>query len=268
MPAKLASILAILLAGTAVCQAGLSHEQILDLFNQANQAFHLANTQADAAGREPYYVKAILAYEKIVQDGSIHNAKLYYDLANAYLLKGDVGQAILNYRRAEQLDAGDRNIQKNLAFARSRRIDAIAAKTEQQVLETLLFWHYDLGIRTRILAACAALAVGCLGMTVMVWRGAGSLRVATVVLSGIATVCLATSVVVEVRTKAAVQQGVITAAEVAARQGDGPNYPESFKAPLHSGTEFRLIEKRPGWLHIRLSDGSDTWIVDNAAALI
>jgi hypothetical protein len=263
-----ASILGILLAVAVPCRAGLSHEQIVDLFNQANQAFRIANTQPDAAGREPYYDKAILAYEKIIQDGSIHNAKLYYDLANAYLLKGDVGQAILNYRRAEQLDAGDRNIQKNLAFARSRRVDAIAAKTEQQVLETLLFWHYDLGIRSRILAACAALAAGCLGLTVMVWRPVRSLWVAVVVLSGIATVCLAISVGVDVLTKTGVRQGVITAAEVAARQGDGPNYPESFKAPLHSGTEFRLIEKRPGWLHIRLSDGSDTWIVDNAAALI
>ncbi len=268
MTRRLVSILGFLLAGAATCHAGLSHEQALDLFNQANQAFRSANTQTDAAGRLLSYEKAILAYEKIVREGSIHNAKLCYNLANAYLLKGDVGQAILNYRRAEQLDGGDRNIQKNLAFARSRRVDTLAVKTEQQVLETLLFWHYDLGVRTRILAACAAMAVACLGLTVMVWRGAKSVWVAVVVLSGIATVCLVGSVAVDVRAKAGVQEGVITAAEVAARQGDGPNYPESFKAPLHSGTEFRLIEKRPGWLHIRLSDGSDTWIADNAAALI
>ena len=62
--------------------------------------------------------------------------------------------------------------------------------------------------------------------------------------------------------------GVITAPEVVARQGDGPNYPESFKDPLHAGTEFDLLERRSGWYHIRLSDNSDGWIPDNSAGLI
>ena len=155
----------------ASTRAGLTHPEALDLFRQANEAFRSANAQADPAIRQPLYDKAVLAYEKIIQDGPIRNARLYYNLANAYLLKGDLGQAILNYRRAEQLDGSDGNIRKNLAFARSRRVDTIAVKTEQQVLQTLLFWHYDLGIRTRVLAGCVALAVACLGLTVMIWRG-------------------------------------------------------------------------------------------------
>jgi len=62
--------------------------------------------------------------------------------------------------------------------------------------------------------------------------------------------------------------GVITARQIVARQGDGQNYPASFKEPLHAGTEFDLLERRVGWLHIKLSDDSDTWIPDNSAELI
>jgi SH3-like domain-containing protein len=56
--------------------------------------------------------------------------------------------------------------------------------------------------------------------------------------------------------------------EVIAYQGDGQNYPPSFKAPLNAGTEFELIERRPGWFHIKLADGSEGWISQTSAELI
>jgi len=74
-------------------------------------------------------------------------------------------------------------------------------------------------------------------------------------------------VVLETRARARRVCGVITTEKVVARQGDGRNYPESFKDPLHAGTEFDLLERRGGWLHIRLVDNSDAWIPDNAAGL-
>jgi len=252
----------------ANASAGMGRQQIADLFSQANEAFRKANTQGDPAIQQPLYDKAILNCQKIVQDGHVHNAKLYYNLANAYLLKGDIGQAILNYRRAEGLDGGDANIQKNLAFARSRRIDQVPVKTEQQVMRTLLFWHYDLATKTRLLGTHLAMAAVCLSLTVMVWRGRSSPAILAAVIAAILVVCLAGSVSVEVLHKAGKAYGVITAGKVVARQGDGPNYPESFTAPLHAGTEFELIERRPGWLHIRLTDDRDTWINDAVAELI
>ena len=55
-------------------------------------------------------------------------------------------------------------------------------------------------------------------------------------------------------TQAARISGVITADEVIARQGDGRSYEPSFKEPLHTGTEFDLLERRSGWFHIKLAD--------------
>jgi len=251
-------------------KADPSKDRLIDLFDQANQAFRQANATTDSDEAGKLYEKAILSYESIISQGRIQNAKLFYNLGNAYFLKEDIGKAILNYRRAERLDGSDRDIRKNLEFARSRRIDKITPKTQERVLETLFFWHYDFSLRTKFTLACLFFAAACICVTAIIWLGRirrGGLTAAAVV-AGVLMLCFAVSVAVESRHATAVVCGVITAQEVVARQGDGQSYPESFKDPLHSGTEFDLLEHRPGWLYIELPDDSDGWIPDNCAELI
>jgi hypothetical protein len=268
---KIAITLFVLLASgiNANAENQLSREQTYSLFEQANQAFRQANSTTDNPQKaEKLYETAILNYEKIINDGQIKNAKLYYNLGNAYLLKGDLGRAILNYRRASQLDKADANIQKNLAFARSRRIDKVTVKTEKKVLQTMFFWHYDFPLRTRFFVTCFCFAVVCITLTFMIWFGKSAPAATTSVIAGILVICFLGSVIVEARQQGSRVCGVIIADSVVARQGDGQNYPVSFKDPLHTGTEFDLLEQRPGWLHIRLSDDSDGWIPDTSADLI
>jgi len=266
---RVLSILLFFFCLAPTAKAALSKEKTTSLFNQANGSFREANSitnDPNQAGR--LYENAILNYEKIINEGGIRNPKLYYNLGNAYFLKEDLGRAILNYRRAEELDKADANIQKNLAFARSRRIDKVTVKTEKRVLQTLFFWHYDFSIKTKFLLTCLCFAILCVSLTFMTWRGKAAPWIAAMVICGLLSVCFLTSVILETQARSYHVFGVITADEVVARQGDGPNYPESFKDPLHAGTEFDLLERRSGWFHIRLSDNSDGWIPDNAAELI
>ena len=253
----------------APCRSAMPKEQVYSLFTQANQFFREANTTTNEPDKaQKLYEKAILNYEKIISDAGIKNPKLYYNLANAYFLKEDIGRAILNYRRAENLDKADTNIQKNLAFARSRRIDKVPTKPEKRILETLFFWHYDFSIRTKFLITCICSAIVLISLIWMLWRGKSAGAVAITVIFGLLMVCFLASVVVEARSRANTICGVITADQVVARQGDGPNYPASFKDPLHAGTEFDLVEKRPGWFHVTLSNDNDGWIPDNTAEII
>jgi hypothetical protein len=296
------------------------------LLQEANAAFQGANAASHPDAAKPLYDKAILRYEKIIDQGGIQNAKLYYNLANAYLLKEDLGRAILNYRRAARVARASRPcsffqgrdaratlpIRKNLAFARSRRVDKVETSAEKRVRETLFFWHYDFSLPTKSLLACLFFAALCTALTVTIWSGnsksearnpkpipnpkdqtlapsRGPFRIsdfgpsslfriskfeirnsspAAAVLSAVLLVCLLTSILVETKREAQTRYGVITAAQVVARQGDGPNYPPSFKDPLHAGLEFELIEHRPGWWHIQLSDGADAWIPDDTAGLV
>lgn len=247
----------------------LSAERIYSLFNQANEAFRRANSITNDPGQAArLYETAILCYEKIINDGGIKNPKLYYNLGNAYFLKEDIGRAILNYRRAGRLDKSDANIQKNLSFARSRRIDKVGLQTEKRVLQTLFFWHYDFSIKTKFVLSCVFFAILCISLTIILWFGRNAPATTTAVICGILLACFIVSVVLDARSQKRMVCGVITAEEVVARQGDGQNYAASFKAPLHTGTEFDLLERRAGWFHIRLFDGSEGWIPETGAELI
>jgi tetratricopeptide (TPR) repeat protein len=249
--------------------AALSKQDAYSLLSQANQLFREANAASDEPNQaRRLYERAILNYEKIISEGPIRNSKLFYNLANAYFLKEDLGRAILNYRRAEKLDKADTNIQKNLAFARSRRIDKVDVAAEKRVLETLFFWHYDFSSNTRFLIACICFGLVSVSLTIMIWRGKSAPGIVMAVIGGLLTVCFLASVILDARSQSQTACGVVTADEVVARQGDGPNYPESFKEPLHAGTEFDLMERRPGWFQIRLSDGSTGWIPDDSAEMI
>jgi tetratricopeptide (TPR) repeat protein len=247
----------------------LLENDIYSVFAQANDAFRQANSLTnDPAGAQQLYNKAILLYEKIINQGKIQNAKLYYNLANTYLLNEDIGRAILNYRRAEMLDDSNVDIKKNLAFARSRTIDKVPVTAEKKVLQTLFFWHYDFSLRTKFILTCIFIAGLCIALTYMIWIGRSLTPVVISVILAVVTISFLLSIIIESGDRTTTVYGVITVEQVIARQGDGMNYPESFKDPLHAGTEFKLAESRPGWFHIILSDGSNGWIADNSAELI
>jgi tetratricopeptide (TPR) repeat protein len=259
----------LLVAATASAEEKLSKNEIAALFNKANDAFRQANSvTGDPAKAADLYEKAILGYEKIINEGRIRNPKLYYNLANACLLHGDVGKAILNYRRAQNLDKSDSDIQKNLSFARARRTDTVELKTEKQILHTLAFWHYDFSIRTKFAFASLSFGICCLALTAIIWLGRRALFTTIVVVSAVFFACFFGSLIIENYNKAANQSGVIISPEVVAYQGDGQNYPPSFKEPLHAGTEFDLIERRPGWFHIKLANDTGGWILQSSADLI
>jgi len=270
----IARLLLMLFSGllfAASCPAAetLSKEQTYSLFTQANDAFRQANAvTGDPAKADSLYEKAVLGYEKIINQGRVRNPKLYYNLANAYLLRDDLGKAILNYRRGELLDKSDSDIQKNLAFARSKKIDKVETKTETRILMTLFFWHYDLSMRVKFTIACACFAVFCIALTLAIWLGRRALLTVISSVSAVILFCLVVSLAVDGYRQSNEFEGVIVSPEVIAYQGDGSNYPQSFKGPLHAGTEFELIERRTGWFHVKLADDSDGWIPQSAAELI
>jgi hypothetical protein len=257
---------AIFFTVTTSAKTVLPKDQLSAMYSQANQNFRQANSAKDPEQAKKLYEKAILDFERIIEQGRVKNSKLYYNLANAYFLNDQLGKAILNYRRAEKLNSTDENIQKNLAFARSKRIDKIPVKTEKRVLQTLFFWYYDFSIKTKFLLTCIFFGIACLCAAGMIWFGRNGPLMTITIVCCVLTVCFLASVLVE--SDSSKVCGVVIAKEVVARQGDGQNYPPSFKEPLHEGTEFDLLEKRPGWLHIKLSDDSDGWIPDTAADLI
>jgi len=238
------------------------------LYEQANKDFSQANKIPNPNDSQKLYEQAILGYEKIIEQGGIKNAKLYYNLGNAYLLKDNIAKAILNYRRAQILDSSNPDIYKNLNFARSRRVDNIPVSVEKRVLERLFFWHYDFSIKTKFIIGGIFFALLCLWLVLRIWLAKWHAGMAVCIISIVLALSMVTSIFIEYHGQSVKRSGVITIEKVIARQGDGDNYPQSFDEPLHAGLEFDLLEHRSGWLHIQLSNGHDAWIPEQSAELI
>jgi len=249
--------------------ASLSAGQAADLFSQGKQFFRQAN---DLAAKDPdkardLYLKAAMRFERISSEGGVRNGKLYYDIGNAYFRMGDVGRAILYYRRAALFIRNDANLRQNLSYARSRRVDRIEEKQETKVLKTLFFWHYDLSSKVRLTLFTIFFAALFVVASVRLFVHRAGLVWLLVFCGGMAALLFGSLLAEEIAGARDIS-GVILSPEVVARKGDGETYQPSFKEPLHAGTEFKLIEDRKDWFWIELADGRRCWVPARTVGIV
>ena len=262
-------LLTVALAQTPLT-AQLSETDLGSLNSQASAFFTEANNLIKTNALQAYelYDKSILRYQKIIDEGHIENVYLYYNIANAYLMKHDLGNAILNYRRGEILDPTYTDLIKNLNYARLQRKDNIPVTTEKKILQTLFFWHYDLSRKVKFLLVTSTWIVLCLLFTISLYKRKTRFLRLLCLLLAITIVSFSISLTIDLLGHRNNIEGVILTDSVIVRQGDGRNYPPSFEQPLHSGTEFKVIDQRPDWLHIKLANSNDTWIHRSHTGLI
>lgn len=263
--AGLGLLLGAVLYSPAAAQV-LTYAQQLVVLEQANRAFEQASTSTDPQTARSQYQQAMAGYEQLIA-AEVHNAKLYYNLGNTYFRLNDIGQAIVQYRRGLRLEPGNRQLQANLRYARSRRMDHIEASSQRALLRQLLFWQDDLGLQAQwALALLGYLLAWGGAFALLRWRQP-SLRWGAV---GAALCCLVfagSSFMIHTQ-HTAQRAGVIIADEVIARKGNGDSYAPQFQQPLHAGTEFTVLEERGFWLAIQLENGTSGWIRRESAALL
>lgn len=220
-----------------------------------------------SATNETMYAEAAKQYEFLLEEEGIRNGFLFYNAGNSWFMSGDVGRAILNYRRAELFLPNNADLKHNLKAAHDLCADLIPPKEPHPLAARLLGWHLNSStlVRWWLFAACWLLFWGA-----WVWMTRTSnkdARIAALV-AGILSALLLGSLVTESILNQKAQPGVITSGEVLARKGDNEMYAPAFMEPLHSGTEFKELEKRGNWRHIRLADGQTCWIPEDAAETI
>lgn len=263
------ALAALMLGAWAPAAAALDRDEAEALLFEANRFFDEGNalTAEDADAAQAAYEKAIMRYERIIEEGDVHNGRLYYNLANAYFMVEDLGRAILNYRRAAQYIPNDPNLQRNLDYARRQRMDRFEESDQGRALRTIFFWHYDvpMGARSVLLVVLLGAAWAAASARLFVPRGA---LTGAALVFGAAGLMFLGSVVVESWRLANDQSGVVLAESVDARTGNAESYEQAFDQPLHAGTEFRLIETRGDWRYIALPGGRTCWIPSSAAALV
>jgi hypothetical protein len=250
-------------------RASLSAVEKKELYNQGTQYFHQAAeiNDSDPAGARDLYAKALLRFNRLVEEGGVKNGKLFYNIGNIHFLLDDIGRAILNYRQAEHYIPNDPNLAKNLAYARSMRHDKLEGKDKEKILQTLFFFHYDLGTKARlILFAIFYISFWIFtGLKIFSHRPFTSWGLGVTLLF---TMLFGSSLFMESHLATMNHIGVIIAPEVIGRQGDAESYQPSFEEPLHAGTEFTLLEDRGAWWQIELPDGRSSWILAKSGELV
>ncbi len=249
--------------------AQLSDQETSDLFSQAKDFFRQADNIAasDTEKAKDLYLKSVMRFERIIKEGNIHNGKLYYNAGNAYFRINDLGHAILYYRRAMQYMPDDPNLKQNIEYARGIRFDKIEEQQKTKVFKTLFFWHYDLSVQTRMILFELSFFLIWLFASIRLYVKKSFLNRA-VISSAVFFILMLISVGTDVVNIRKNRPGVIIAPEVYARKGNSSTYEKSFKEPLHSGTEFILIEERKNWYHIKLLDSRTCWVPEADVNLV
>ncbi|MBT8041722.1 MAG: hypothetical protein KJN98_00975 [Pontiella sp.] len=231
------------------------------------QTLENAHGMFRSATNAAMYAEAAKQFEYLVHEENIVNGHLFYTLGNSWFMAGDVGRAILNYRRAEQHVPNSEDVHHNLNAALALRTDLIPQQDPHPFAASVLGWH------TKTSAALRGwLFAGCwlLFWSAWLWTSRSVKKEAriTAYVAGILSVILMGSLLAETWGNIRRQPGVIVAEEVVARKGDAAMYAPAFREPLHAGTEFTLREVRGMWWHIQLADGQACWIPASAAETV
>lgn len=253
----------VVMVGSGRADAALSAEDARSTLDAASENFRKGTTllESDREAARTALVGAIEGYERLIRDGGYQSGGLFYNIGTAHLMLGDVGRAILNFRRAERYSPNDANLAANLALARQRVASRIDAPGDERLRRVLLFWHDETSPASRMSVFIGAYALA--------WGWAFLRLLRPSIIGGwwpvlglgvISASCLA-SLIVQERAERSRSDAVIVAAQSIGRKGpDVAAYEPTFKEPLRAGVEFEIIERRPGWVLARLADRRTTWL--------
>ena len=237
----------------------------VDTLASAQQSYDEATAlqRSDAAAARVKFESAEKGFQQLVDDGAV-NGPLLYNLGNAQLQQGKTGAAIGSYLRAQRLMPGDARLQANLAHARSLVKDRMDLGSGLLYEDVAGWWHL-LAQPTRLWLGLAAWIIGW-GLVVarllkpQMPLTSARLAPAAAWCLTIAGAVLLLTVTADALSPTLRPQGVTLVDGVEVRKGNGEGFQKAIEQPLSQGVEFRVVDERPGWLQIRLPDGTSGWI--------
>ena len=240
------ALLLLLLAGCA--RETTSGAQVAE----ANQLYE--------AGR---FTEATALFQTLV-DAGVMDGTVYYNLGNAYFKAGDLGRAILNYRRAQRLLPRDPDVAANLQLARTQTRDQL----EVEDRSALVVLTRRVLVEWTTLDEAASLALGvwvvecALAVAAILWpQGRGGLRYGIIVVGALLGLSVL-SVGIRVLDARGRIPAIVVAEAADVRSGPAADYLLEFT--LHAGAEVRILENREGWVRVALPGDLQGWMPGEA----
>jgi len=223
------------------------------------------SARTDPAAAQKYFAQAANGFDKVVKSG-VTNGKLLYNLGNAQVQAKQIGSGIGSYLQAQRIMPGDSQLQSNLAHARTLVKDRFDSGGGILMEDVSDWWHL-ISFNSRLtLAGMFWIAAWVIAAFLLHQPTAARHETARVLVRRAAwglTMCgviLGATVLSDITAAQLWPQGVTTSDGVMVRKGNGDGFDPQFAEPLSQGVEFRVLQRRPGWLLIRLGDGKSGWI--------
>ena len=222
--------------------AGSLYASPAELFSRGNAAYE--------AGQ---YVEAATLYDSAL--AIAHSSGLYYNRGNAYFKQGQVGRAIADYLRAYVLSPGDRDIQNNLAFARSYRPDKLLV-IDNPLVKAFTSLLRLMNLSTAGLLAAIVFLLASVVLSLLFIRGGRVFGWTALGLGILFLYCAASWLGWNGEVNRA--RAVVVVPELTLRSGPGPDYKEI--AVVHDGLEGVIREQRPGYVLVQMPGGQGGWV--------
>lgn len=237
-------------------------------FARAAGAYDKATEVAaeDPLAARALFADAAVAFDAAIADGVVH-VEARRGQGNAWFLAGDVGRAILAYRRGLWQDPDDARTHEALQLARQ----SVRTATEPIVRSSLV----DVLTQWRRFVSPMVVGMVFVGAWVFLWgmivrgRMTGVKPRTVWVIGALALSLVSVTALIAEQRRMADHSSVVLIAQ--AEGFNGPSqavYELSFEFPLSPGVEARAVESRSGWTHIRLASGSETWVPTDRLAWV
>jgi tetratricopeptide (TPR) repeat protein len=213
--------------------------------------------------KENRFADAAAAFSRVADEG-IRNGKLFYNIGNACLKNGDLGNAMLWYERSLKLLPHDPDLKFNYEYAQSLTKDEKGDK-ELPLVRILFFWKYLLSQTWIQWAAIIFNLIFWVLMTVRLIRGKNRFRTLGHVILALGLIFTLTAVYNDYESDL-IKEAVILPARVSIRSGLTDDATELFV--LHAGAKVKIDKEKNDYFRISFSEGKIGWIKKSDAGII
>jgi len=226
----------------------------------ADTAFRNANALYESGK----YEEALSIY-KDAADG-VESGNLYYNIGNCYFKLKSLAEAVLYYERAKRLIPGDKDLESNLAYAKSL-VENVGQESNVPwylaVIEN--FSARSSAGRLTLFAELLYIAFTLLALTWILSPAARRFIFYPAAICAIIFLFSSSSLARKIYVYERLRPSVVLD-ESQVRYGPSEGSTEYFR--LFEGNEVYILKSRPGWYFIRRPDGRKGWIKSGSLEII
>ena len=230
-----------------------------DKIKQAFTAYSSAQEATKRAVRMENFQRAQYLFALVSEQG-VETAALYTNIGTAALQAENLGNAVLAFRRALEIDPDYPQALQNLQQARALLPAWVPKPIEESTLDSFFSWRRSLSTAEQSGIAALLFLLCSIGFATSIRWGlvlARNLALLPLLLWMVFVV----SHIVDITTNEG-RDAVIMVGDTIARVADSANAPQRFSQPMSAGTEVKVLEVRDdsNWAHVSLFNGRDAWV--------